>query len=32
LWGQPAPVQLFLETLIEVETRVAMVRELKEPR
>lgn len=32
LWGQPAPVQLFLETLIEVETRVAMVRELKESR
>ncbi len=30
LWGQPAPVQLFLETLIEVETRVAMVRELKD--
>ena len=32
LWGQPAPVQLFLETLIEVETRVAMVREVKDAR
>jgi type VI secretion system protein ImpF len=32
LWGQPAPVQLFLETLIEVETRVAMVRERREAR
>jgi type VI secretion system protein ImpF len=29
LWAQPVPVQLFVETAIEVETRVAVVTELK---
>ena len=27
LWAQPVPVKLFLETAIEVETRLAVVRE-----
>lgn len=29
LWAQPVPVQLFLETSIELETRVAVVTETK---
>ena len=29
LWAQPVPVQLFLETKIEVETRLAVVSESK---
>jgi type VI secretion system protein ImpF len=29
LWAQPVPVQLFLETKIEVETRLAVVTEAK---
>ena len=29
LWAQPVPLQLFLETKIEVETRLAVVSELK---
>jgi type VI secretion system protein ImpF len=29
LWAQPVPVQLFLETKIEVETRLAAVSEMK---
>jgi type VI secretion system protein ImpF len=29
LWAQPVPVQLFLETKIEVETRLAAVTEVK---
>jgi type VI secretion system protein ImpF len=29
LWAQPLPLHLFLETLIEVETRHAVVREVK---
>jgi type VI secretion system protein ImpF len=29
LWGQPAPLRLFLETAIEVETRLAVVSEVK---
>jgi len=29
LWAQPVPVQLFLETKIEVETRLAVVSEVK---
>src|SRR3954452_20693067 len=29
LWAQPVPVQLFLETKIEVETRSAVVTEVK---
>ena len=29
LWAQPVPVQLFLETAIELETRVAVVTETK---
>ena len=32
LWAQPVPVQLFLETAIEVETRLAVVSETKAPR
>jgi hypothetical protein len=32
LWGQPVPVQLFLETAIEVETRVAVVSEMRDTR
>lgn len=29
LWAQPVPLQLFLETKIEVETRMAVVTEAK---
>ena len=29
LWAQPVPIQLFLETKIEVETRLAVVTEVK---
>ena len=29
LWAQPVPVQLFLQTAIEVETRLAVVTETK---
>jgi type VI secretion system protein ImpF len=32
LWGQPVPVPLFLETAIEIETRLAVVSEAKGPR
>ena len=32
LWAQPVPVQLFLETAIEVETRLAVVTEVKGSR
>ena len=32
LWAQPAPLQLFLETTIEVETRQAVVTEAREAR
>lgn len=32
LWAQPVPQQLFLETTIEVETRLAVVTELREVR
>jgi type VI secretion system protein ImpF len=32
LWAQPVPVSLFLETAIEIETRVAVVRETKGTR
>ena len=32
LWAQPVPIQLFLETTIEVETRIAVVTEVKESR
>ena len=32
LWAQPVPVQLFLETSIEVETRLAVVSEVKGTR
>jgi type VI secretion system protein ImpF len=32
LWAQPVPVQLFLETAIEVETRLAVVSEAKATR
>lgn len=32
LWAQPVPVQLFLETAIEVETRLAVVTEAKGTR
>ena len=32
LWAQPVPVQLFLETAIEIETRVAAVSEAKGSR
>lgn len=31
LWAQPLPLQLFLETKIEVETRLAVVTEAKGP-
>jgi type VI secretion system protein ImpF len=29
LWAQPVPIQLFLQTAIEVETRLAVVTEVK---
>ena len=29
LWAQPVPINLFLETTIEIETRVAVVTELR---
>jgi type VI secretion system protein ImpF len=32
LWAQPVPIQLFLETKIEVETRLAVVTEVKGER
>ena len=32
LWAQPVPVPLYLETAIEVETRLAVVNEVKGPR
>lgn len=32
LWAQPVPIQLFLETTIEVETRIAVVTEVRENR
>ena len=32
LWAQPVPVQLFLETAIQVETRLAVVTEAKGTR
>jgi type VI secretion system protein ImpF len=32
LWAQPVPVKLFLETAIEVETRLAVVSETKASR
>jgi type VI secretion system protein ImpF len=32
LWAQPVPVQLFIETAIEVETRLAVVSETKASR
>jgi len=32
LWAQPVPIQLFLETKIEIETRLAVVTEAKSPR
>lgn len=32
LWAQPAPLQLFLETTIEIETRQAVVAEVREAR
>lgn len=32
LWAQPVPQQLFLETTIEVETRIAVVTDSKEVR
>jgi type VI secretion system protein ImpF len=32
LWAQPVPIQLFLETTIEVETRIAIVTEVREAR
>jgi type VI secretion system protein ImpF len=32
LWAQPVPLQLFLETAIEVETRLAVVTEVKSAR
>ena len=32
LWAQPVPQQLFLQTTIEVETRIASVTEGKEGR
>ena len=32
LWAQPVPQQLFLETTIEVETRLAVVTELRDAR
>ena len=32
LWAQPVPLQLFLETAIEVETRLAVVTDMKAAR
>lgn len=32
LWAQPAPLQLFLETTIEIETRQAVVAEARDAR
>jgi predicted component of type VI protein secretion system len=32
LWAQPVPVKLFLETTINVETRLAVVTETREVR
>ena len=32
LWAQPVPLQLFLETTIEVETRLAVVTEVRAAR
>jgi type VI secretion system protein ImpF len=32
LWAQPIPVQVFLETAIEIETRLAVVSEAKSTR
>jgi len=32
LWAQPAPLQLFIETTIEIETRQAVVTEVREVR
>ncbi len=32
LWAQPVPQQLFLETTIEIETRLAVVTEARETR
>jgi type VI secretion system protein ImpF len=32
LWAQPVPVQLFVETAIEIETRLAVVTEIKGAR
>ena len=32
LWAQPVPLQLFLETTIEIETRSAVVAEVREIR
>jgi type VI secretion system protein ImpF len=32
LWAQPVPVQLFLQTAIEIETRLAVVSEVKGAR
>ena len=29
LWAQPVPQQLFLETMIELETRMAVVTDAK---
>ena len=32
LWAQPAPMQLFIETTIEIETRQAVVTEVRAVR
>jgi type VI secretion system protein ImpF len=32
VWAQPLPLQLFLETTIEIETRVAVITEVREAR
>ena len=32
LWAQPVPVPLYLETAIEIETRLAVVNEVKGAR
>ena len=32
LWAQPLPVPLYLETAIEVETRLAVVKDMKGTR
>ena len=32
LWAQPLPIQLFLETAFDVETRIAVVNEMKGAR